>query len=169
MKSKMLWLVLPLSLVLGGCISNQTNMNANVMDASEAQQAVRIQRGVVLTVEEVTVKAQGTPGGTIIGSILGAGLGSEIGGGSGRNWAMGAGAVIGGALGEKATQYNEQAYAYIVELQGGKQLQIVQQGALISPNTPVFVKHLGGGRAVVQVDTSQGAVYNRTRNTQYAN
>ncbi|RDE18895.1 hypothetical protein DV711_14875 [Motiliproteus coralliicola] len=169
MKHRMLWLILPLSLVLGGCITNQTNMNANVMDANEAQQAVRIQRGVVLAVEEVTVTAEGTPGATIIGSILGAGLGSEIGGGSGRNWAMGAGAVIGGALGEKATQYNEKAFAYIVELQGGRQLQIVQQGALISPNTPVFVKHLGGGRAVVQVDTSQGAVYNRTRDTRYAN
>ena len=168
MKHRIFILLLPLTLLLGGCIANQTNMNANVMDAKEAQRAVNIQRGVVLSVDEVMVKAQGTPGATIIGSIIGAGLGSEIGGGSGRNWATGAGAVIGGALGEKATQYNEKAFSYIVELQSGKSLQIVQQGALISPNTPVFVKYLSGGRAVLQIDTSQGALYNRTRNTQYA-
>ena len=168
MKKQAMLLLLPLSLGLGGCIANQTNMNADVMDVREAQRAVNIQRGVVLTVEEVMVKGEGTPGATILGTIIGAGLGSEVGGGSGQNWATGAGAVIGSALGEKATQYNEKAFSYIVELQNSKTIQIVQQGDLISPNTPVFVKYLSGGRAVLQIDTSQGALYNRTRDTQYA-
>jgi outer membrane lipoprotein SlyB len=156
------------TLGLSGCLGNPTNMDARTLHASEAQRAVAIHRGVVLTVEEVQVQAEGTPGASLVGTIVGIGLGSEVGAGTGRRWAMGAGALLGGMLGEKTTQYRQKAFAYVVELQGGKSIQIVQQGAMISPNTPVFVKYLSGGRGVLQVDTSQGGVYNRTRETQYS-
>lgn len=168
MKINSLLVMVVLSVGLAGCLGNPTNMDASALHASEAQRAVSIQRGVVLTAEEVTVQAEGTPGASLIGTIIGLGLGNEVGGGAGRHWAMGAGAVLGGALGEKATRYNEKAFAYVVELQNGRAVQIVQQGALITPNTPVFVKYLSGGRGVLQVDTSQGGVYNRSRETRYA-
>ncbi|MFT6915204.1 MAG: outer membrane lipoprotein SlyB [Motiliproteus sp.] len=160
-------LLVGLTLGLTGCLGNPTNMDARTLHASEAQRAVAIQRGVILTAEEVQVQAEGTPGASLVGTIIGLGLGSEVGAGTGRSWAMGAGALLGGMLGEKATQYNQKAFAYIVELQNGKSIQIVQQGVLISPNTPVFVKYFNGGRGVLQVDSSQGGVYNRTRETQY--
>lgn len=160
------WL-LGLTLGLSGCLGNPTNMDPSTLHASEAQRPVTVQRGVVLSVEEVQVQAEGTPGATLVGTIIGLGLGNEVGGGTGRRWAMGAGALLGGALGEKATQYHEKAFAYIVELQNGSSIQIVQQGPRISPNTPVFVKYLSRTRGVLQVDTSQGGVYNRSRETQY--
>jgi len=159
--------LLVLTVGLTGCLGNPTNMDAKTLHAREAQRVAAIQRGVVLTVEEVTVTAEGTPGATLVGTIIGIGLGGEVGGGSGRSWARGAGALIGGILGEKASQYNEIAYSYIVEQQNGKSIQIVQQGERIAPNTPVFVKYLSSGRGILQVDTSQGGVYNPTRSTIY--
>ncbi len=160
-------LTIGLTIGLTGCLGNTTNMDAKTLHATEAQRTVAIQRGVVLTVEEVKVTAEGTPGATLVGTIIGIGLGGEVGGGSGRSWARGAGALIGGILGESATQYNEMAFSYIVEQQNGRSIQIVQQGERIAPNTPVFVKYLSSGRGILQVDTSQGGVYNRTRDTQY--
>ncbi len=168
MKIYSLLVLIALSGSLAGCLGNPTNMDASTLHASEAQRSVLLQRGVVLTAEEVTVQAEGTPGASLIGTIIGIGLGNEVGGGAGRRWAMGAGAVIGGVMGEKATRYNQKAFAYVVELQNGRVIQIVQQGALITPNTAVFVKYLSGGRGVLQVDTSQGGVYNRSRETRYA-
>ena len=57
MKPKATLMVLTLMLTLGlnGCIANPTNMDARTLHASEAQRAVSIQRGVVLSVEEVAV------------------------------------------------------------------------------------------------------------------
>lgn len=167
MKSLLALMLIPLSLLLAGCLSNPTNMESATMHAREAQVAVRVDRGVVLTVDEVMVQTEGTEGATILGSILGAGLGSLVGEGSGSSWGAGIGAVLGGAAGEKASRYHQKAFAYIVELQNRKTLQIVQQGALIAPNTAVFVKYLGGGRTVLQVDTSQGKSYQRTDDTRY--
>lgn len=167
MNTMVRWLAVLPALLLAGCLSNPTNMEPETYNAGEAQRAVSIRRGVVLSVEEVQVKEKGTQGATAVGSIAGAGLGYEVGGGRGRQWATAAGALLGGMAGEKLTQYNEKAYAYIVELQQGGTIQVVQQGPLIAPNSAVFVKYLSGGRTVLQEDTSQGQIYDRTGDTHY--
>ncbi|WP_210395884.1 glycine zipper 2TM domain-containing protein [Motiliproteus sediminis] len=156
-----------LPLTLSGCLSNPTNLQQDTYSAAEAQRATSIQRGVILTVEEVAVKDGGTAGGQLVGAIIGAGLGHQVGGGSGQDWATAGGALVGGMVGDKATSYNEKAFAYIVELRNGRTVQVVQQGAQMLPNTPVFVKYLSGGRAVLQLDTSQQQIYDRTHETQY--
>lgn len=155
--------------LLGGCLSNPTNLQGETYSVDEAQRATSIQRGVVLTVEQVNVQGKGTPGATLVGTIIGAGLGHQLGGGEGQKWLTAGGALLGSIAGDKATSYNEKAWGYIIELRNGRTVQVVQQGEQLLPNTPVFVKYLSGGRAVVQVDTSQQQVYDRSRETQYRN
>lgn len=162
-----LLITLAAAVMLGGCLSNPTQLDPGTYSAREAQSSTVIKRGVVLAREEVMVEDKGTAGSTLLGTIIGAGLGHQFGDGDGRSWLTAGGALLGSIAGERASSFNERAWGYVVELKNGRTIQIMQQGDAIAPNTPVFVKYLAGGRALVQVDTSQDRLYDRTGETRY--
>lgn len=112
-------------LAVAGCAS--TGGKSYTRD--EARQVQTVQRGVILSIEEVTIEQDASIVGTGIGGVLGGVIGSTMGGGKGRILTTAGGAAVGavlGALGEKAVR-TEQAYEFMIELEnGGGTISVVQ-------------------------------------------
>ena len=113
-----------LAIAAGGCAS--TSGRSYTKD--EARQVQSVQRGVILTIDEVTIEEDPGAVGMGLGGVLGGVLGSTMGRGTGRILTTAGGAVLGaglGALGEKALR-TEKAYEFMIELEEGGTISVVQ-------------------------------------------
>lgn len=117
--------ILAALLALGGCAT--TGGKSYTKD--EARQVQTVQRGVIVSIDEVSIEQDASIVGTGIGGVLGGVVGSTMGGGKGRILTTAGGAAIGavlGALGEKAIR-TEKAYEFMIDLENnGGTLSIVQ-------------------------------------------
>lgn len=108
-------LLLCLMLATGGCATT----GGKSYSKDEARQVQTVQRGVILSIEEVTIEQDASIVGTGIGGVLGGVIGSTMGKGTGRVLATAGGAAVGavlGALGEKEIR-TEKAYEFMIELE----------------------------------------------------
>ena len=117
-------LLVCLLLAAGGCAT--TGGKSYTKD--EARQVQTVQRGMIVSIEEVTIEQDSTLLGPALGGVLGGVLGSTMGAKSGRVLATAGGAVIGaiaGAFGEKALR-KENAYEFMIDLDDGETISVVQ-------------------------------------------
>lgn len=117
-------LTLSVPVALGGCAS--TSGTSYTKD--QARQAQTVQRGVIKSIQQVTIEQDASAAGVGLGGILGGVLGSTMGRGTGRLLTTAGGAVVGGvlgALGEKALR-TEKAYEFEIQLDNGSTISVVQ-------------------------------------------
>lgn len=113
-----------LLLAAGGCATS----GGKSYTKGEARQAQTVQRGVIVSIEEVTIEQDSTLLGPAAGGTLGGVIGSTMGKGRGRLLTTAGGAVVGavlGALGEKAVR-TEKAYEFMIDLDEGGTISVVQ-------------------------------------------
>lgn len=113
-----------LALAMGGCAT--TGGKSYTKD--EARQVQTVQRGVIVTMEEVSIEQDSSLLGPAAGGALGGVIGSTMGKGKGRILATAGGAVVGavlGAFGEKAVR-TERAYEFMIDLDEGGTISVVQ-------------------------------------------
>lgn len=116
--------LLCLLLAAGGCATS----GGKSYTKGEARQVQTVQRGVIVSIEEVTIEQDSTLLGPAAGGTLGGVVGSTMGRGRGRLLTTAGGAVVGavlGALGEKAVR-TEKAYEFMIDLDGGGTISVVQ-------------------------------------------
>lgn len=114
-KNSVVVLLLCLMLTAGGCATT----GGKSYSKDEARQVQTVQRGVILSIEEVTIEQDPSIVGTGIGGVLGGVIGSTMGKGTGRLLATAGGAAVGavlGAMGEKAVR-TEKAYEFMIDLE----------------------------------------------------
>lgn len=141
------------SLTLTGCTSG---LSGNDYARQEVGTVAQIDEGVIVSSRPVTVQNdQGSPIGTAAGGAIGAIGGSQLGNGGVGSAAAGIGlgiigALIGSALGQKASQ--RQAVAYTVQLSRNNALiSITQQDPfLLEPGTKVFIEYGARARIIPQ-------------------
>lgn len=118
-------LLLCLTLVSAGCAST----GGKSYTAEEARRVQTVQRGTIVSIQEVTIEQDSSLLGPAIGGVAGGVAGSTIGGGTGRILATVGGAALGaviGAFGEKAIR-SEQAYEFMIDLENnGGTISVVQ-------------------------------------------
>ena len=136
-------------LAAGGCATT----GGKSYSKDEARQVQTVQRGVILSIDEVTIEADAGIVGTAIGGTLGGVIGSTMGRGAGRVLATAGGAAIGavlGALGEKAVR-TEKAYEFMIELENnGGTISVVQAiDAAYAVGDHVRILRSSGNRARV--------------------
>jgi outer membrane lipoprotein SlyB len=86
--------------------------------------------GTVVEVQQVSHKDNHLGAGTAIGAVAGGVLGSTIGKGNGRTAATVGGAVAGGAIGhqvEKKNRDRDYAWRFVVDLDSGRRVTVVQR------------------------------------------
>lgn len=141
-----------LFMFLGGCAS--TSGTSYTKD--QARQVQTVQRGTILSLQQVTIEGDPSLIGTGLGGVAGGVIGSTMGGGSGRVLATVGGAAIGallGTLGEKAVR-TEQAYEFEIRLDNGSTISVVQaiDNTTFMVGDKVRVLYGSGNRARVTRD-----------------
>lgn len=118
-------------LFLAGCA--QTPIGSRDYSLNQARTAGSVQPGVVVGVRPVQVHEDPRRGqrgelGSIVGAAGGAVIGRQIGGGSGRDLATLAGAVIGGGVGSRVDQRfaAQSALEVQVRLDNGRMVAVTQ-------------------------------------------
>jgi len=128
-----------LGLIAMGCSSpNATNKNYSTQSLRSASRTVEAK---IVSKRAVTVAGNSDIGG-LAGTALGATAGSAIGGGGRANLAGAivgavAGGLAGSAIEKNVTEQN--AFEYIVKLNNGELLTIIQSDAEFMLDEPVFV------------------------------
>lgn len=129
MKNKIIISSLMLSLLgLVGCAQIQP-MNNSEYSLRQANQAMSVQYGTVISVKSVLIRGQDTGIGTGAGALAGGFLGSRIGGGNGSIAAAIVGAVAGGVAGNMAEKNitTTQGLQLTVRLDGSNQTILVTE------------------------------------------
>lgn len=118
-------LLVCVALAFGGCAST----GGRSYTPEEARQVQTVQRGTILSIQEVKIEQDSTLLGPAVGGVIGGVAGSTIGGGRGRILSTVGGAAVGavlGALGEKAIR-SENAYEFMIRLENdGGTISVVQ-------------------------------------------
>lgn len=116
-----------LLLALSGCGSE---INSDTYEAGTAGQILKGYPGTVVSCRTVTVQHGDNFGdnalGGALGAVVGGVLGNQIGRGKGNTLATVGGAVGGGILGSKIQQGKKKATEYVVELDSGEEVVVVQ-------------------------------------------
>ena len=125
---------------IAACTSDISTSHYSTSNVGSVSQTMG---GTVVSVRQVSVSSEDNNAGTLIGGALGGIGGSSIGGGSTAH-ALGAvgGAVIGGIAGNAAQRglSSQQAYEYVVRLDNGNMVTIVQgTDILLNPGQRCFV------------------------------
>lgn len=117
-------------LLLGACSPDRST---KIYTASQALQAEDVEEGIVESVEEATIRKDGTIVGSVGGAIIGGIAASSIGGGKGSEIASVAGAILGGVIGDKAEKLvtDRKAYKIVVKLDSGQKIVVVQQSDVV--------------------------------------
>lgn len=152
--------------VLTAC-SQQATLDPNMLTYEESQSITSVQRGVVLSVEQAQVKIEGRDDAGVAGAIIGGLAGSQIGQGQGANVGAAVGALGVSYLGKKLTAKTELAFVYTIEKKTGGFETISQTGPMITPGSPVLIRHFSTGRKTVSLDQSQGKTFMRAQETSY--
>ncbi|GHV50954.1 lipoprotein [Deltaproteobacteria bacterium] len=117
-------LVLCFTLLAGGCAAT----GGKVYSKGEARTAQTVERGVIKTIDKVSIEQDAGILGTALGGTAGGVIGSTMGKGAGRILMTVAGAAVGaiaGAFGEKAVR-SENAYEFLIKRDNGSEISIVQ-------------------------------------------
>jgi outer membrane lipoprotein SlyB len=117
-------LLLCLTLALGACAGS----TGKSYTRDEARQEQSVQRGTIISLEEVSIEEDASFLGAGIGGVAGGIIGSTMGAQSGRVLMSLGSAIIGaglGALGEKALR-TERAYEFMIDLDDGDTISVVQ-------------------------------------------
>jgi len=119
-------LITGLALLNTGC--ETTNQGSKTYTRGQAQTAMQVYYGTVLSVADVTIASEETGGGAVAGGLVGGIIGSTVGGGRGSKLATTAGALGGAAAGSAAEKARgKQAGLEVeVELDDGRIMVIVQ-------------------------------------------
>lgn len=160
-------LILVLAVAITGC-SRQATLDPNAMTYKESQSIVSVERGVIIAVEQAKVFIEGRDDAGVAGAVVGGLAGSQIGSGGGRDAAVVIGALGASYLGKKLTEKEELAFVYTVEKKNGGIMTVSQTGAMINIGSPVLVRTFEGGRKSITFDQSQDRIFNRAKETQYA-
>jgi outer membrane lipoprotein SlyB len=141
--------------ILGGCASS----SGKSYTRDEARRTQSVQRGTIVSLEEVTIEQDATLLGPGIGGAVGGVIGSTMGAKAGRLLATLGGAAIGstlGALGEKAVR-TEKAHEFMIDLDDGKTISVVQaiDDTPFSVGSRVRVLYSSGNRARVVLAQGQ--------------
>lgn len=160
-------LILVLAVAITAC-SRQATLDPNAMTYDESQSIVSVERGVIIAVEQSQVTIDGRDDAGVAGAIVGGLAGSQIGQGGGRDAAVAIGALGASYLGKKLTEKTELAFVYTVEQKEGGIITVAQTGNMINIGEPVLIRTFSNGRKSITADQSQNRIYNRTKETQYA-
>ena len=116
-------------MVLVLCAGCATSQGSKTYTRSAAQTAQSVYYGTVLRVEEVTIQAESSGAGTLIGGVAGGVIGSTIGSGRGRTLATLGGAAAGAAVGSAAEKKakTKPGLEIEVELDDGRLMVVVQE------------------------------------------
>lgn len=116
------------AMLLAACAAPQSG---DVYTRDQARREMTVRKGVVESVRVVAVEGSKTGVGTMAGAAVGGVAGSGVGGGKGHIVGAVLGAVAGGIAGhvieDKATR--KESLEITVELEGGKMIVVVQDGA----------------------------------------
>lgn len=120
-----------------------SDISSSHYSASSVGNAAQTMGGTVVSVRQVNVSSEDNNAGTLIGGALGGVGGSTIGGGNTAH-VLGAigGAVLGGIAGNAAQRglSSQQAYEYVVKLDNGNMVTVVQgTDILLNPGQRCFV------------------------------
>jgi len=110
-----------------GC--QTTRQGSKTYTRSEAQRPMHVTYGTVVSVANVTIEAEETGAGTVVGGVAGGVAGSTIGGGDGRKLATVAGVLLGAAVGSKAEKemFTKDALEIEVRQDDGQVIVVVQE------------------------------------------
>ena len=113
-------------LLLAGC--ETTGQGGKTYTRAQAQSAMQVYYGTVLTVADVKIEAEETGAGAAVGGIAGGVAGSTVGGGRGKKLATTAGALGGAAVGSamERARGKQAGLELEVELDDGRIMVIVQ-------------------------------------------
>ncbi len=116
-----------LTFVMTGCQS--TSQGSKTYTRGQAQTAMQVYYGTVLSVADVTIAREETGVGAIGGAVVGGIIGSTIGSGSGKKLATTGGALAGTAAGSAAEKGagKKAGLEVEVELDDGRIMVIVQE------------------------------------------
>ncbi|OCG09016.1 hypothetical protein A9G13_02865 [Gilliamella sp. wkB178] len=122
--------------LLSGC-SNSDIYSGDVYTTDQAKQVQQVSYGTIVSVRPVKIQANATDGknnniiGSLGGAALGGVLGNTIGNGTGRVLAIATGAIggamVGGAIEDKASQAN--AVELEINREDGGNIVIIQKGS----------------------------------------
>jgi outer membrane lipoprotein SlyB len=125
-RSRAIWVIIGLSLSLAAC---GPDYSPNTYSGAAAQQANKVDRGMIVGVRRVDIRAQTTTG-AVTGGAVGGIAGSQA-PGSGVVSAIGAlgGSLIGGIIGSSAEQAatDTTAYEYVVRKPNGELVSVTQK------------------------------------------
>lgn len=167
------------SISLTGCQATkqaqQDSLNSNIVDINDRM--INMTRGVVLTFDPVKVKPEQlkNQSAQVVGSgLVAGGLGGALISRSRDGLAIGLGTALIGGLTLLADGLSEpdlvDAYRYTVQSQKtGDLLEVYQvDTAPIIEGSSVFVRAYQSGRLTVRLDTTQGQVFQRANDTNFA-
>ena len=123
-----------LTFVMAGCQS--TSQGSKTYTRGQAQTAMQVYYGTVLSIADVTIAREETGVGAVGGAVVGGILGSTIGSGHGKKLASTAGALAGAAAGSAA------------EKSAGKKAGLEVEVELDDGRIMVIVQEKGGGYAI---------------------
>lgn len=120
-------LIATVVLATSGC--QTTRQGSKTYTRAEAQRPMHVTYGTVVAVAEVTIEAEESGAGTVVGGVAGGVAGSTIGGGDGRKLATVAGALIGAAIGSKTEKgmFTKNALEIEVKQDDGQVIVVVQE------------------------------------------
>ena len=144
--------ILCLMVLTGGCATT----GGKTYSRNEARQVQTVQRGTIVSLQQVTIEEDPSLIGTGLGGVAGGVIGSTMGRGSGRVLATVGGAAVGallGTLGEKAVR-KENAYEFEIRLDNGSTVSVVQAiEENFSVGDRVRILYSSGNRARVTRDS----------------
>lgn len=113
-------------LLLAGCAQKP---GQDVYKAGEVGVSRAVEFGTVIGVREVKIAADNQGTGALLGAGTGAGAASYAGDGTGKVWAVAAGAIAGAVIGNAIEEEAgaSQGYEYTLEMQNGDIKTIVQE------------------------------------------
>lgn len=122
---------------------------------NQALQASSVQYGTIVSGR--VVELRNAPGetdafaGAALGGAAGALIGDQFGGGRGNTLMTGLGAIAGATLGAEASKRanRSQAVEWVVELEGGRKISVVQSDPGLSTGMPVSVITNGATTRIV--------------------
>ena len=150
---KTIALILSACCILGLMAGCQNSQGSKTYRSTDAQRAMHVSYGTVLTVADVYIEKEQSPVGTIVGAVVGGVVGSTIGDGDGRKLATAGGALAGAAIGSAAEKGigTKNGLELEVELDSGEILIIVQEkDDVFIPGERVRVIDSGYGRLRVR-------------------
>lgn len=116
------------AMLLAGCASSKSG---DVYSRDQARREMTVRKGVVESVRMVRMEGSRSGVGSMAGAAVGGVAGSSLGGGKGNIIGAVLGAVAGGIAGNSIEQgaTGKEALEITVQLDGGRMIVVVQEGA----------------------------------------